>query len=58
MKLNKISAQSDRGIQWDFNETLEDLDHVNDRCVLSHNAKDMQEKVDTLQQKPRKWVSL
>ena len=41
---NKTFMQPKRGIQWRFNEILENLDYSIDTCLLSHKAKDVQEK--------------
>jgi hypothetical protein len=46
--LNEVFSKKVRGISWRLTQTLEDLDHADDICLLSHKWSDMQEKLNDL----------
>ena len=46
--MHQTEGSDKRGIQWIGKKSLEDLDFADNICLMSHNAKDLQEKTNKL----------
>jgi len=45
--VKRVKGLRKRGIQWSMKERLEDLDYVDDICLLAQKFCDMEEKLET-----------
>ncbi|KAJ4440288.1 hypothetical protein ANN_08427 [Periplaneta americana] len=48
--MRRVIRKRKRGIQWDINNRLEDLDFADDICLLPQRFRDMEAKVEKLQE--------
>jgi hypothetical protein len=48
--MKRVKGLRKRGIQWSMKERSEDLDYVDDMCLLAHRFCDMEEKLKRLKE--------
>ena len=52
--LHRALDRKKRGLTWRLKESLEDMEHADDICLVSHKYEHMQKKLDDLQEESKK----
>lgn len=52
--MRQTTLSKRRGISWGLVDRLEDIDYADDACLLTHNHKDMQDKIENLKEESAK----